>query len=441
VYCGNKFGKAVYMTNQSGNIGAYEKVSRFFASLGPGIMVSATAIGLSHIVLAPIAGARFGYALIWVVVVAHVLKYPCFEFGPRYTLATGKSLIAGYAKVPGPKRWALWLFFFISLIGGCTAASALLSINAAVASAATGAFLSLPVFIGIIGAAIVVLLAVGGYRALAFGSKIALAILLAVALLAFFVAPPPLSAIPEMFTISFPVGSLILVSSLVGLMPTAVHISVWHSIWALEHKPEWEKMSNGKPSATLRLGMRDLRVGYVASAIIAVVFTCLGATVLLPRGLTPQGIDVIVTVSRIYTELLADWMYPVFMATAFIAVFSSAYAVLDAFPRSMARMFKVLMPNVRFFAEKEKTVYWLYLGFILFYAILSNTLLPNPVVMVLISGVATLIVGPMVYGLNYYCVTRHIDDPEFMLSRPTRVWALAGIFFMFGVAVLTAYTS
>jgi Mn2+/Fe2+ NRAMP family transporter len=430
---------ATSVTDVKDDTGLLQRTTRFFASLGPGIMVSATAIGLSHIVLAPIAGAKFGYALIWVVVLAHVLKYPCFDFGPRYTLATGNSLITGYAKVPGPKKWALWLFFFISLVGGCTAASALLSINAAVASAATGAFLPLPVFIGIIGAAIVALLAFGGYRALAFGSKIALAILMAVAIFAFFAAPPPLSALPEMFKISLPAGSIILVSSLVGLMPTAVHISVWHSIWALEHKPEWEKLSDGSSTSTLRLGMRDLRIGYVASAIIAVMFTSLGATVLLPRGLTPQGIDVIVTVSRIYTELIADWMYPVFMTTAFIAVFSSAYAVLDAFPRSMARMFKVLMPNVRFFAEKEKTVYWSYLGFILFYAILSNTLMPNPVVMVLISGVATLIVGPMVYGLNYYCVTRHIDDPELQLGLPTKVWALAGIFFMFGVAVLTAY--
>lgn len=428
------------MTNQNADVDSSAKIRRFLASLGPGIMVSATAIGLSHIVLAPIAGARFGFALIWIVIVAHVLKYPCFEFGPRYTLATGNSLISGYAKVPGPKRWALWLFFFISLIGGCTAASALLSINAAVASAATGGMFSLPVFIGIIGTAIVALLALGGYRALAFGSKIALAILMTVAILAFFVAPPPLSAVPQMFTVSLPEGSLILASSLVGLMPTAVHISVWHSIWALEHKPEWEKISKGNSSLMLRLGMRDLRVGYTASAIVAVVFTCLGATVLLPRGLTPEGIDVIVTVSRIYTELLSDWMYPVFMATAFIAVFSSAYAVLDAFPRSMARMFKVLLPDVKFFAENEKAVYWIYLGFILLYAVLSNTLIPNPVVMVLISGVATLIVGPMVYGLNYYCVTRHIEDPQLIPSRPIRIWALAGILFMFGVAVLTAYT-
>jgi Mn2+/Fe2+ NRAMP family transporter len=428
------------VTDEHADIGYLLRVRRFLASLGPGIMMSATAVGLSHLVLAPIAGAKFGYALIWVVVVAHVLKYPCFEFGPRYTLATGTSLISGYAKVPGPKKWALWLFFFISLIGGCTAASALLSINAAVASAATDQFLPLPVFIGIIGAAIVALLALGGYKALAIGSKIALAILVAVALFAFFVAPPPVTAIPKMLTISLPVGSLILVSSLVGLMPTAVHISVWHSIWALEHKPEWEKIAHGKPLAMLRLGMRDLRIGYVASLVVAIVFTCLGATVLLPRGLTPQGIDVIVTVSRIYTELIADWMYPVFMTTAFIAVFSSAYAVLDAFPRSMARMFRVLMPEVKFFVENEKAVYWIYLGFILCYAVLSNTLLPDPVVMVLISGVATLIVGPMVYGLNYYCVTRHISDPELQLSTPAKIWALFGIFFMFGVTILAAYT-
>ena len=62
--------------------------------------MAATAIGTSHIILSPVAGARFGYALLWLVLFSHLFKYPAFEFGPRYAVATGTSLIRGYQQVP-----------------------------------------------------------------------------------------------------------------------------------------------------------------------------------------------------------------------------------------------------------------------------------------------------------------------------------------------------
>ena len=50
------------------------KLIRFFRMLGPGIVVAATAIGAGHIVMSPVAGARFGFDLLWVIVFAHVFK-------------------------------------------------------------------------------------------------------------------------------------------------------------------------------------------------------------------------------------------------------------------------------------------------------------------------------------------------------------------------------
>ena len=51
--------------------------------LGPGILLAAASVGASHLVLSPQAGASFGYQLLWLVVAAHLFKYPAFEFGPR----------------------------------------------------------------------------------------------------------------------------------------------------------------------------------------------------------------------------------------------------------------------------------------------------------------------------------------------------------------------
>ena len=55
----------------------------FFGKLGPGLLLPATAIGASHLVMSPRAGSAFGFELLWLVLLTHLFKYHAFEFGPR----------------------------------------------------------------------------------------------------------------------------------------------------------------------------------------------------------------------------------------------------------------------------------------------------------------------------------------------------------------------
>ena len=52
-------------------------------AIGPGLLWAGAAIGVSHIVQSTRAGAGFGFALIWVIIFANLLKYPLFEFALR----------------------------------------------------------------------------------------------------------------------------------------------------------------------------------------------------------------------------------------------------------------------------------------------------------------------------------------------------------------------
>ena len=45
-------------------------------SIGPGLLMAAAAIGVSHLVQSTRAGATFGFALVWAVVLANIFKYP-----------------------------------------------------------------------------------------------------------------------------------------------------------------------------------------------------------------------------------------------------------------------------------------------------------------------------------------------------------------------------
>ena len=43
-------------------------MTRWAARLGPGLMLAAAAVGVSHLVFATQAGARFGLSLTWLIV-------------------------------------------------------------------------------------------------------------------------------------------------------------------------------------------------------------------------------------------------------------------------------------------------------------------------------------------------------------------------------------
>ncbi len=325
-------------------------------------------------ILSPVAGARFGYELMWLVLFSHVFKYPAFEFGPRFAVATGTSLIRGYQDVPGPKNWAVWAFLVTTVLQGLVLLAGMLSVTAAILVASFGMF-SLTVWVVILGVAIVVLHRMGRYTALAVGSKIAMFVLTVVSVIAFCAAPPRWSDLTQAFIPSIPTGSLVLVAAILGLMPTGINVAIWHSLWALEQMDDLRQAVSDKREM-LRLGLLDLKVGYILSAVLALIFVSLGANLLGPRGLTPSGIDVALTLSRIYTEVLGDWMFPVFMLAAFAAMFSTAYSVMDGFPRTFSTLLRTLYPANETLKRASDPAYWIFMAVIFAFAIGANYIFP-----------------------------------------------------------------
>jgi Mn2+/Fe2+ NRAMP family transporter len=399
--------------------------------------MAATAIGTSHLVLSPLAGARFGYDLLWLVLVSHLFKYPAFEFGPRYAIASGTSLIQGFRKVPGPKNWAVWIFLLTTVLQGLTLLAGMLSVTAAILVAGIG-LLPLSGWVVVVGLGIGLLHRTGKYPALALGSKIAMLVLAVVSLIAFVAAPPRPSDLVRLVVPAVPDGSLVLVAAILGLMPTGINVAIWHSLWAVEHLEEWGRRTRDR-RAMLRIGLLDLKTGYTLSAVLALVFVSLGANLLKPRGLTPNGIDVALTLSRIYTEVLGEWMFPVFLLAAFAAMFSTAYSVMDGFPRTFSRLLRTLFPKSGYLSKPSDPAYWWFMAVIFAFAIGANRLLPNPVLMVQLIGLVSLAVAPVLYALNYYCVTRLIEEPGLRPSPGLRIWALCGLVFMTFALTFSVY--
>ena len=316
--------------------------------LGPGLVAAATAIGASHLVLAPTAGARFGYALLWVVLFSHLFKYPAFEFGPRYAVAADESLLDGYRRIPGPRGWALWVFLLGTVVQGITVLAGVLGVAASVAAAALPGLLPLPAWSLVLGVGIAILLATGGFDGLSALTKVMLAVLAAMTLVAFLATPPPVAAWRGLVVPAVPAGSVVLLAALLGWMPTGIDVAVWHSLWARERREAWSARARRRGMGDLgplKVALSDMRVGYGLSLVLGLLFVALGAEVLRPTGTVPRGAEVAVTLARLYTDVLGGWIWPLFLVAAFFGMFSTTYGVMDGFPRAFSETVVRLWPG------------------------------------------------------------------------------------------------
>lgn len=412
--------------------------------LGPGILLAATSIGASHLVLSPQAGALFGFDLLWLVLLVHLLKYPAFEAGPRYAAATGSSLLAGYARMPGPRGWALWLFLVSTVLQGIGVLAGVVSVSGAVLYAWTGGFdpvgYSLIVIVLVVG-----LLFCGGFAWLDNLNKLMMAALALATLLAFVPVFPGPAAWKHLVWPSLPAGSLVLVAAVLGWMPTGIDVSIWHSFWTLKKLERLGLRAGCAGEAALEqrctqlgLALGDMRTGYGLSLATGVMFVIMGAVHLAGRGAELEGVGFVEALSSAYTNVLGRWMFHVFMVTAFCAMFSTSYTVIDGFSRSFAEVLAALFPARAGGRRRRQT----YRGFVLVSSALAAVTLAwigNPVTVVTAVALLSLAVAPVLYALNLICIQRHIEEPRLQPARTTTLLGWLGVATMVLAVAATVY--
>ena len=93
--------------------------------IGPGIVVAGTGVGAADMVATLVAGSRYGYLLLWAVIVGVILKIVLVEGAGRYSLATGYTMFEGWRRLG---RWTTFYFApYIVIWGFVYGASAMSS--------------------------------------------------------------------------------------------------------------------------------------------------------------------------------------------------------------------------------------------------------------------------------------------------------------------------
>lgn len=410
-----------------------DKIKSLLKTLGPGILFASTCIGVSHLVQSTTAGADYGLTLLWVVILANVLKYPFFEYGSRYANATGESLIDGYKKLGD---WALYLYIIVTLV-------TMFFVTATVGNVTGGFLQNLFGFSSLlytnIGLFLVcgLILVLGKFKVLDSLVKIIGIVLLITTIAAFFAAlfQGPKGDMPLFSGDWFPQNIFLI--ALMGWMPTAVDLSAWTSLWTVERI----KTSGYHPS--LKETLFDFNFGYLASTILAVCFLTMGAFIIygtdntMGAGAAAFSNDVV----NLYSETLGSWSYLPIAAAAFSIMFGTAIAVFDGYGRAMTKSIELAIKPKNFNETnyyRIVTVLTMLGGFlvILFFQESFKAL-------VTFTTAFSLIVAPIIAILNTILVQKkRIDDkaPKLWL----RILSYLGILYLviFSVyAIILLYNS
>jgi len=314
-------------------------INSIFKQIGPGLLYAGAAVGVSHLVQSTRAGAEFGFELIWIILIAHLVKYPFFLMGPLYADQTGHTILDGYRK---QGKWALILFILLT-------ASTMFAVIAAI-SIVTGGLAEYLFNIGwsaqiwslVILSGCMTVLFLSGYSFLDKAMKWVVVVLsLATAVTFLFAVNESGSAKEAAIAFDWSnTTNLFFLIAFFGWMPAPMDISIWHSVWRLE--------KNKTQLKTEKFSNMDFHIGYFGTAVLAFLFLGLGAFTLYGSGIELQagGVAFSAQLIGVYTSVIGQWTLPIIGLAAVVTMFSTSITCLEAFPRSLAVAFQLLNTNL-----------------------------------------------------------------------------------------------
>ncbi|MFD0964944.1 Nramp family divalent metal transporter [Pseudofulvibacter geojedonensis] len=387
-------------------------------SLGPGLLFAGAAIGVSHLVQSTRAGADYGFSLLWALFLINIIKYPFFQFGPRYAQATGNSLLDGYQKLG---KGFLIAYFILTLATMFTIQTAVTIVTAGLATTLFGLNLGLETWSIIITLICAVILIIGKFKVLNQLMKVIIITLTISTILAVFFAFNN-NTHPIQLTQMLPkegIGIAFLIAFM-GWMPAPLDISIWHSLW------ETEKRNN---ISVKSIKLFDFNTGYFTTIILGVAFITLGAIVMYPSGesFSPKGGKFANQLINLYQKSLGSNFTIVIAIAAFTTMFSTTLTTLDASPRALEKTTSLL------FSKNNSYKYWMAI-LIAGTIIILSLLLSEMGLLIKIATVLSFLTAPFYAIANYILITSK-HTPNF--AQPN--W-LMKLFSLISIVLLFAFS-
>jgi Mn2+/Fe2+ NRAMP family transporter len=436
-----------------------------FALVGPSFVWAAEYIGSGEVIIATRTGAILGTAILWAVIIGIFLKFWIGMSGARYTVCTGEGMIDMFDRMPGPGHWAVWIVLIIQFVAGTFSIGALAS--------AAGVFVNsmLPIGRSLCGW-LVALFAVavawsGVFNVLkAVMSIFVLIIVLGVLYVAGHVFPG-FTEFLEGLSFKIPDVAAWAVTDkessgnpwreilpLLGWGAGGFASQVWYTYWVLGAgygaaagrsygRPADVSMLQAMSRGTAERIKGWCRVMYIDSSLAMVIgivvtgaFLIAGAGILGPKQLAPEGNDVALKLSEVFSQKWGPVGGFLFILAGAAALISTQTGQLAGWPRLLADSFRICVPGVakRFTWKKQFRFFLIF--FFCSNMIIVFTLGKEPVRLI---KFASLLDGILLTSLQALCVAiglfvvmpRILSKEASEVLRPNWIFAVVlGIAFL-----------
>lgn len=343
-----------------------------FKWYGPGLLWMLSAVGTGSILFTPRVASAYEYQLLWILLVVVLFMWVMIREMARYSIVSGHTMLEGMHSLGGPRDWAVWVIFVPQLFAAGIGIAGL----AAVVGSALGAFLpgaNTVYAIGIV-ALSTLFTATGRYALIeTFSRVMALALMVMAIVTAAIVFPAPekvaqglMPGVPDNL-------DLYVILPWVGTILAGSMGIVWFGYWTAtrgfggglqEHKTgdqlpkssrkelqgtESESMDTRLANAQgwIRVMTKTAVLGVVGGLIVIFSFLVLGAELLAPEGIMPEGPEVAVDLTNIFSEVWGEFGRYLLLTAIVIALGGSILANQDGWGRSFADMTLILTRSQR----------------------------------------------------------------------------------------------
>jgi Mn2+/Fe2+ NRAMP family transporter len=374
--------------------------------LGPGFILSASIVGSGELIATTRLGAEAGFITLWVILVSCLVKVAIqLEFGKR-AIYTGGSTMEAFNSLPGWRlgkaHWTIWTWLILmtlkimqngGIIGGVAIILQILFPD-----------IPIPVWCYLIAVTVSLLIYRGKYKPVEKFSLIFIglfAILTIASLVAVQFTPLQITFKELLSGLKFqlPPEAVIVALGAFGITGVGGDEIMAYNYWLIEKgyaansgprekTKEWETRAKG----WIKVMYLDAILSMIVYTIMTAAFYLLGAAILHRQGLLPAGMEVVETLSRLYTESLGNWAGMMFLIGGFIVLFSTLFSALAAW----SRLFSDAFGQIGWINFRDSKQRHLAIGlFAWFFPLSWATLflvMKMPVLMVTIGGVITTVI-------------------------------------------------
>ncbi len=412
--------------------------------IGPGIILAGTIVGSGELLLTTKLGAEHGFVFLWLILFSCVVKvFVQTELG-RYAISSGKPTLGAINELAGPRlgaHWIVWCWLLMMLstifqLGAMTGTVgqslnlAFPNVSVQIAGLFEGfapwlasAINGRPEFPWAVLTCVVAMLLLwsGSYRRI---EIITTALVVGVTLITVGSAcalpatnfPIPWPDVANGLKFGLPAAGVAAAFSVFGITGVGASELFYYPYWCLEKgyaryagrcddSDAWAKRARG----WIRVMNLDAWVSMIVFTISTLAFYFMGATVLHSQGLTPQGKDMIATLSHMFVDTFGHWTEVVFLIGAGAVLFKTLYLSCAGNSRLVAD-FLSLSGAVRYTTPQQRAnvIHRLTMVFPVI-ALLLFLAFKEPAWMVVFGGSAQALMLPIISGATIYFRYRKLD--------------------------------